>query len=155
MSYIRSTSNPEGLYIYTALDDKDRPMVHVHASNKKHRLKNFGSDGDILLIPPKIFTKAVKLWDQEADHEIGVKHEGLSVREVFANPDTLEFWRNKRKAVPDGFEFMVKVAYKRKWVCLWGVTWAYVVHNVLSEHRKPKKRKRPVFQHDMSLETCE
>ena len=151
MSYIRAGSNPEGLYVFSAADDRDgKTKVHL-IPGWKYSLKNIGN-GEPMCVPQAVFNKGVRLWSNCPDEMAGVKHEGFSIKEVHVFLDDGD--PKKYSVVPRKYnacdpekggretEFLVRVAYKRKWMLLWRVTWAYVVHNALSEFRRPKKSKR-------------
>jgi len=85
MSYIRSTSNPEGLYVYS-----DGEFVNIHIDPA------FARGPDVkhgLRIPQEVFDTACKKWHKTwSDTE----HEGFSIEEVHVFEDDLT-------PVPEGF----------------------------------------------------
>lgn len=138
MSYIRATSGPEGLYAFQAADDRGRMKVHMIPGHA-WPLTNASNDHPIL-VPPATFEKAVGRWEECSDGEDGVREQGLEIREVHVFADD-------GKPVPKNFnalakdarkaEFMIRVSFRGRWVLLWRVTWAYVVHNVLGDRCEP------------------
>lgn len=141
MSYIRSLSNPEGLYVFSTDHDKTKKAVVCLIPGWNYKHTNFNNN-DPMYVPQAVFDQAVRRWDA-FEPDDGVTLKGFSIRQVHVFTDT-------GKPVPKGFnplkskrdaEFLIRVAYRKKWMLLWRVTWAYVVHNAMSDHRKPRSKK--------------
>jgi hypothetical protein len=136
VSYIRATSSPEGLYAFSTRHEKTGRAIVELIPAWEYKLTNANNDHP-LVVPQAVFDTAVKLWDDEDyEDDVGVKHKGFSIREVHVYSDgspvpTSVALSTKRKT-----EFLVRVAYRDKWMLLWRVTWAYVVHNAMSEFRR-------------------
>lgn len=138
MSYIRAGSNPEGLYAFSTDNDKGKAVVEL-IPGWRYKLANCNNETP-MLVPQAVFDKAVKLWDNRGEDRVNYK--GFSIREVYVfaddgSPVPKDFcpFESKREA-----GFLIRLSYKGKWMLLWKVTWAYVVHNVLSEFRWPKTK---------------
>lgn len=149
MSYIRATSNPEGLYVISVNSDKTgRPVVEL-IPGWEYKLTNANNDHP-MTVPQGVFDELMKAWEN-GDHEAGVKHKGFVAREVHVYSDDGSLVTAKQskarvqaQAAVDRFhgkpmrktEHMIRVSYRGRWMLLWGVTWAFVVHNATSELRR-------------------
>ncbi len=145
MSYIRATSNPEGLYVISVNSDKTgRPVVEL-IPGWEYKLTNANNDHP-MTVPQGVFDKVMKAWE-DGDHEAGVKHKGFVAREVVVYLDDGSPVSKKQRPaheLRDRFhgkpmrrsERMIRVSYRGRWMLLWGVTWAFVVHNATSELRR-------------------
>jgi hypothetical protein len=136
MSYIRSTSNPEALYIWD-----DGTMANVsHGVPKPH------SSETLFRIPSAVFRKCLKKWDGSGDP---VSFQGMTVEELNVDRKTAKtippaspcrrgckkegngfipckrcsrrFWKDIRRG-----KYVIRLSYKKDFVDLWRVTWDYV-----------------------------
>jgi hypothetical protein len=134
MSYIRCISNPEGLYIWHDFDgdvkitwSNVKPPLSYNVKDKKWPIP-------MMSVPVRVFQSACKKWDEHPYNAVNVK--GFTVEEIHVNVKTgkrikeKEFIKiiNKVKS-----EFLVRIAYKKKFVYLWPVTWDYVVNSALRQ----------------------
>jgi hypothetical protein len=137
MSFIRSTSNPERLYVWG--DAAERVTVNWAGPQAP---KPPLAKGEQMVVPWKTFYRAAWQWDryQEANYR------GFRVMEMHIFMDT-------GKRVPDSYDvltarprretgFLYRISYKDKFVFVWKVTWAYVVHQVIEQVEADKKRRR-------------
>jgi hypothetical protein len=110
MSVIRSTSNPEGLYIwgekcgrgmraniYHCIDRRDFPLM---ASTRGH-----------FSVPWSAFRRVCEVWNT-----------GWAEKATCNGFTAEEVW------VEGGLR--VRISYKQHFVCLWKTTWMYVVHDI-------------------------
>ena len=125
MSFIRCTSNPEGLYVYGCVGGT------TCWSTRK----------DNIHIPNSIwirFIKSIPRWN--ADHKRGC----LEIKEVYI--------RHKKKQSATDKEFLwhrgnykYVLYYRGKEVTrMWTTTWKYIYNNMIAtyEHEKNKKQKK-------------
>ncbi len=142
MSYIRSGSNPEGLYIFSTQGPKGRLHVEVLVG-WFHKLTNITNDSP-MLVPQGVFDRAAVMWDDDGEK---ASYKGFKVEEVHVYEDDGSPVPKKR-SIKASLEdkrrsfFGVKVSYKGKWVIVWRVTWAYVVRNVLGRFAPVKKSRK-------------
>ena len=122
MSYIRSTSNPEGLYIWH--DVSEDIMIHWN------QMPPLCSKQTGMAIPAKVFYKAVEKakWGEKTTVD------GFTIEEQYIFMDTgkkvptnHDIFREQRKLA-----YQIKLSYKNRFVFLWKVTWRYVVDGVLA-----------------------
>lgn len=129
MSYIRSTSNHEGLYIWGDC----RGRVHV----SHHIAPPLASDGEPtndrdyqgFTVPRHVFEHVCREWHRRGGAE--VRYRGLRVRELATFLDdgteaTGEAWMGRRR-----YNIFVRLEYGAHFLSLWHVTWTYVVNNVV------------------------
>lgn len=140
MSYIRSSSNPEGLYIY----DNGYNTIILHAVKKPH------SSGDNFFVPSKKFIAGLKSWTSSGRYKrSGTKIDGFRVSEVVASNSTGKIvldrkpckrgckksgggWIYCMKCAARSYKdavnsrYVIRIQYKKHFVHLWGVTWEYV-----------------------------
>ncbi len=126
MSYIRCTSNPDGLYVYHNVDGYMDFMI----GGKTHK------------IPVNIFRTFIR--------EIGDKYHGffginfkkgsLEVKEVFIKS------RKKRDKILKALDFYpgsykMQLYYKGNLICsLWLVTWQYVANGIYRDIKRKQKK---------------
>lgn len=114
MSYIRSTSNHEGLYVWG-----DGHLVNFHGG-----LKILDSERE-LTAPADVFHKAALAWD--GDFEEGpVDVKGFEVVRVVA-----EYLGHN--------EHLIRVSFRGKKIYIFDVTWSYLVNNILQRENKLKR----------------
>jgi len=111
MSYIRSGSNPEKLYIYGGTDAKGRAAITLHAGT-------FDPKEPMLQMPPHVFYGIMLRWLHDEGWKDGtIRHRGA----VF----TQDPWKDGGKWV---------LTYDRwpkgKSIRAYHVTWSYVARNV-------------------------
>jgi len=128
MSYIRSGSNPENLYIWGGKEDVEisiGDVVHTHR------------------VPVQIFNGLLKKFHRNY-HECPCSYKGLKVEEVWViTNDKKEF---VREASHDDFPcselesstIKIKLSYKDWKVYMWDVTWEYIVLSNLKERKSSK-----------------
>jgi hypothetical protein len=152
MSFIRSLSNPEGLYIYNTMED----LVWIHHSVKPPLASKSSEDHipHTFSVPERDFLAigrkwARNFWNYDTD-EI-CRSGKLTVGEVHVFMDTGKkvhkgwvhrhfFERRSRRT-----EFLIKLAYGKHYVMMWRTTWHYIVHSILDHLKldddgRPKKR---------------
>lgn len=139
MSYIRSTSNPERLYVWADVDG----TVHLHYGGP-YRVKPPLSKGEELRVPYKTFVRAVRHWDESGRYKTdinGFKIEeihvylktGKRVPEFKNNKDAIRYLDEVKKKPS---EYKIRVSYRGNFIHLWSVTWQYVVNNVMERETK-------------------
>ncbi|OGF52930.1 MAG: hypothetical protein A2Z21_01870 [Candidatus Fraserbacteria bacterium RBG_16_55_9] len=131
MSYIRSGTNPEGLYIWEGGNGK-KAFVDISWPQEKPLSSGRGE----IVIPASIFQKAVREWDRVGAVR-GVAFKDFTIKEVYVNPTTgrdarRSVWKRRSLIVRDA-EFFIRLGYKRKFVYLWQVTWEYVGKDALTQ----------------------
>lgn len=135
MSYIRSLSNPEGLYIFGSNG------IHIY-----HGLKPplCSEKSWPIVIPESDFYRVCHAWDHGPDQWKGPAYSrDFSAREelIFVNtgkrvPDDVASMRRSMKDLFKGKKrplerFVIRLQYKKKYIMIWRVTWHYVVENVV------------------------
>lgn len=136
MSFIRCTSNPERLYVWSGDEG-----VTINWAGRGAPKPPFAK-GEEIVVPWKTFYKAAVQWDdfQESNYR------GFRVKEMHL------FW-DTGKLVPGSYDiltakprretdFLYRISYKDKFVFVWKVTWAYVVHQVIEQVENDQKRRR-------------
>ena len=145
MSYIRCLSNPERLYAWHDIDG----TVHLHYGGNK-AVKPPLSKGEEMRVPYKTFIRAVQNWDAHGGFEGRTSYRGFTIEEIHVYLKTgklfdPERWKSASKYIDHSAknpnEFLIRVSYKGNFIHLWGVTWQYVVNNVM-ERRRIRARKR-------------
>jgi hypothetical protein len=145
VSYIRCTSNPEGLYAWS-----DGHTTHLWHNVKKPlssgKKPNEKFPSHEILVPTKIFDKVCALWDE---CEQPASYRGARVEEVYVYTKTgkkvpeqplKKFFKDKRAR-----EMLIKFSYKGQFFMMWNVTWEYVVRSAVRQldwQRKDKKKRR-------------
>lgn len=129
MSYIRAGSNPEALYIVGG----DRNRVEVYA----HRVRGLTSKTlpeNSWALPAKAFNRVLALWAE--GYRDRASCGGIVVEEVFVFTDTgkpVPDRPQRRLAIKRYMEdtrerrFVIRLSYKGDYICMWPVTWQYVV----------------------------
>ena len=123
MSYIRSTSNPEGLYIWGGARGRITICHNVHKPLASRTNGSFE-------IPCHIFHGLCRKWAEAFDERATYRgataervhvllHTGKTVPKMF------DPFRSKAKA-----EFLIKVSYGEHFLHMWTVTWEYIVADV-------------------------
>lgn len=133
MSYIRSLSNPEGLYI-TGTFIRGHAYVDVMGRAQ-------------VCIPLRVFHEACTRWNRCSCEENGVAVRGLTIRERYLNPKTGKPCRHlSLKELASGKkhqgEYQIEINYKGTRFWCWRVTWDCILRGVLSEI-SDAKRHRP------------
>ncbi len=129
MSYIRSTSNPEGLYVFTSKEG-----VTLAHSVKPPLASTWPKNGSnpVMIIPERLFLSVCKTWNRTYACN-GVSRRGLKIREVHVFVKTgkrVQRLTAKSIMMPSGSsEFFIRIDYKGKFVHLWRVTWDSVVRS--------------------------
>lgn len=131
MSFIRSLSNPEGLYIFGGMDG-----IEI-ATGNGWKLSNIGPDNPSMVVPYDAFIKVCEDWDQNADSAeadgffAGEQHIWADTGElVDPETDPIQQWftGNRRES-----RYAIKLSYGDKFCFLWSVTWQYVVAKALHD----------------------
>lgn len=131
MSYIRAGSNPEALYIVGG----DRNRVEVYA----HRVRGLTSKTlpeNSWALPAKAFNRVLALWAE--GYRDRASCGGIVVEEVFVFTDTGKLvpevkhpmTRRALKRYINGSRerrFVIRLSYKGDYICMWPVTWQYIV----------------------------
>jgi hypothetical protein len=126
MSYIRSTSNPEGLYIY---GDGESIVIH--------------HGGGTILVPPRDFERVGLAYLEPGSALVirPIKSGGLSLREVTLCKGTERICRpghlerctarpRKARKQECRHEERLLLEYRGEKIFLWKVTWAYIAHSI-------------------------
>lgn len=129
MSYIRSTSNPEELYIYSS-----GKYVHItHNVNKPFSSGKKSPQEDDMTIPTYIFENALRKYKRRY-RVLPISYRDLKIEEV-------HLYKDNGKKVPvnltvkkyfeasekrGGTLFQIKISYKNKFVCMYKTTWDYI-----------------------------
>lgn len=134
MSYIRSTSNPEGMYAFGGAT-----CVEIY-SGRGWRLSNIGPGQGGIIVPHETFYEACKRADYLGDEPIEV--DGLRVEEMLIYTrsgrrvpprKTLSLRMFSNRAAPT--MFAVKLTYEDKYVFMYPVTWDYIRRSALETER--------------------
>lgn len=148
MSYIRSGSNPEKLYIYGT---EDRAYICE------------GSKPD-WWIPLDVFNGLIKNYHKYF-HDCPREYKGAKVEDVWVDQDNRECDDESYNPDLDKLlESKVKLSYGDNCVYMWDVTWEYIVNSYIMrwEYIEPKKvyvRWDPLFEsvlcvHDKPNKVC-
>jgi hypothetical protein len=113
MSYIRSGSNPEKLYIWGGLD-----TAEIAEGSKP----TWG-------IPINIFDGLLKKYHRRF-HEFPCQYKGAKVDEVWVDEDGNE---GVSDAHLKPLQFKVKLSYEDHSVIMWLVTWEYIVNGEINK----------------------
>lgn len=116
MSYIRSGSNPEKLYIWG-----DKQNANIIAFNEKGNKENW-------YIPLDIFNGLIKKFHCHY-HDYPCKYKGAQVEEVWVYEGELEF-TDEVNPLLDA-ECKIKLSYKEHYVIMYEVTWKCIVYSNL------------------------
>ncbi len=112
MSYIRSGSNPESLYIWADSGNT------IHISN--------GNSDEYNTIPEKVFHGLIRKWIRQ--HEEDTEFKGASVKSVLV--------KNKKEKVVN-----IILSYDDWRYNMWEVTWYYIVHENIEKINRGYKTK--------------
>jgi hypothetical protein len=127
MSYIRCTSNPEGLYVWP-----DKTHVNIWASTKRP-LASHAPHSDAsykFRVPTKVFVGAMKKWLKDGWPEkmtykkLTIRHDHIftATGEIVGKGWFAANWlEDKRRR-----EFLWRIQYGRHWVYLWQTTLYYL-----------------------------
>lgn len=126
MSYIRSTSNPEGLYIYQSTEGG----VWIYHSLKPPLASS--GNRDLIIVPTTLFHAACRAWVRHAGMGDSIRRGNLTITEALFPPACRQF--RQFKQCRHSHEIKVRVQYQRQFVLLWAVTWDYVVHRFRIEY---------------------
>jgi len=116
MSYIRSGSNPEKLYIWGGIEDA------TIAEGSK----------DTWNIPLNIFNGLIKKFHRRF-HDYPCQYKGAQVEEVWVDEDGNEGVLNSHLK---RLECKVKLSYEDHFVIMWDVTWEYIVYSNIERFTK-------------------
>lgn len=117
MSYIRSLSNPEGLYVWGDFDGK----------------LTFSWGGNLLRIDKELFHKVAMRWycgefdffEDEPDSALdSVTEDSLSVKDIFIPAGEA-----------DESRFVIRLTHETTQIDLWPVTWYYLVDEVVRREK--------------------
>jgi hypothetical protein len=148
MSYIRSTSNPESLYIWGDAFDLVNISYRVDPPLASTRQE--------MRVPRAAFEEACLKWKEWGEvHEI-IEVDGFRVELVRillctgrAPPKNFNPLKDRREGA-----FLIRISYQRRFVHLWEVTWDHVVSNVEARtvpFPLPKKKTRTVSKKKRTL----
>jgi len=113
MSYIRSGSNPEGLYIVGTSKD-----VEVMEGSK-----------DVWHIPYKVFNGLIKKYD--AKNYEPCSYGDAKIEEVWVCKDNCEILENDLTGEQQPIKSKMKLTYKEHYIYMWYVTWVYIVRGYI------------------------
>jgi len=128
MSYIRSGSNPESLYIFGGKEDVEISIGHMIITYR---------------VPVQIFNGLLKKFHRNY-HECPCSYKGLKVEEIWVKVnDKKEIIGEVDDVLGTGItginEVRIKLSYKDWKVYMWYVTWEYIV---LSNLKKVRRKER-------------
>jgi hypothetical protein len=118
MSYIRSGSNPEKLYIW---GDGDKATI---AEGSKETWN----------IPLDIFNGLIQKYHRRY-HDYPCHHKGAQVEEVWVYDGDLEVDDEKINPILTHSERKVKLTYEDHYVIMYDVTWEYIVYSNLNKFK--------------------
>lgn len=135
MSYIRSGSNPEGLYIIATSGDREGERILIYGDGLPG-----SSIGPGISLPVKVFHGVALRWFQNYGSD-DVKLRGVTVDEAWidlktgkvrSGRDGHKATKSFRRDLADGkpLACVIRFRYKRRVIHMWRVTWAYIVQNV-------------------------
>lgn len=129
MSYIRATSNPEMLHIFG-----DSKLIEIYTGLRNSPLCNFEN----LAVPGKDFFELIKKYSDEQPmlDDPPVTVDDLTVAEHIIYEDDASIVDSVKFDDPRPSRIINKLSYKDKYICMWRVTWMYIVHNVMEELRR-------------------
>lgn len=129
MSYIRASSNPEGLYII-GTRWKGRDYVQILLPN----------GGDIVNIPHDTFHTACKKWiKDDSDHEY-IVHKNVEIRYCW---DIDYVCKGDEKIPTTVSHYKVEFLYKNKSIFrCWETTWEYILNDVMKREKLYKRAKK-------------
>jgi hypothetical protein len=111
MSYIRSGSNPEKLYIVGTGKN-----VEIMEGNK-----------DVWYIPPIVFNGLIKRYNRTS-HEFPCSYKGAKVEEVWVDHNNREETDTTFNPISGhSLDCKVKLTYEDHCVYMWLVTWEHIV----------------------------
>jgi len=153
MSFIRSFSNPENLYV-VALEDGINLMHRV----KPPLASAWPKDGNnaLMIVPHLPFWAVCQLWEAGGmDPPPGkdgqwATHQGFTAEEIHVYTDTGKPVTGRMPFTAlftsRPHEWLVRLSYRRQFVFLWRVTWEYVVRDATDRKwvmgRPPERRKK-------------
>ena len=140
MSYIRSGSNPEGLYI-VGCTPKSIEIMH---SVRPPLSSKWPAGGPSIVVPSRAFHATCRIWADGYEPDKGTSHDGLHVQEIHVflhngKPVPANWGAQAAAASSGAAAFLVRLSYGKQFVFMWRVTWMYIVHNATS---RPKPRKK-------------
>lgn len=141
MSYIRSLSNPESLYVYG-----DGKNINFHWLVKPP----FASPGGGMKIPHDIFTKAGQKWAEQFSGDKKVSVGGFTIEEVHVYDKTAKKVRPGAPFNLPPTRFGWKLSYKGQFVILWAVTMHYMMDRFLLAARDKILARSPKETKDRS-----
>ena len=134
MSYIRASSNPEGLYIFGGLSGG----IEI-STGRDWKLTNIGPyDGQDMVVPYADFVEACRQWQEGLEDNIqvgGFKIENQLVRmdgSPIGETTAEDFLAGFGKKYQGSFAG-VRLSYGKLYCQLYHATWGYVVANVLRQ----------------------
>lgn len=140
MSYIRSLSNPEGLYIIGS--SKGIDIWHTVKPPLSSKWPKSG-ETPWINVPTYVFHHVLNRWAEGFRDK--VSYRGLVVEEVQVCPTTgkppkpQSLTKMLDPRTPRS-EFLIRLQYKEQFFHMWRVTWEYIVHrNDWRPKGRPKK----------------
>jgi hypothetical protein len=129
MSYIRSGSNPEQLYIWG-----DGTNVFVVKGPIK-----VGS------IPKEILHEIIRKYDSSG-HDGNIEHEGAELKEVWVDSNEKELLPNLKEhtGYDRPFNCKLRLSYNGWYINMWYVTWFYIVSTNLSKTKNTNHTSKDV-----------
>lgn len=136
MSFIRSTSNPESLYVYDDVNGYIQWYWHPKAPLR--------SAPGMMQVPPKAFYAACRQWVKKACFGLKcrVSVDGFTIeadnfytktgKRARMHGTVLEWMHDKKQR-----NYLIRVSYKKNVVHMWAVTWECIVDRFhLDEYKK-------------------
>ena len=112
MSYIRSGSNPESLYIW---GDDTKATI---AEGSKPTWN----------IPLNIFNGLLRKFHRRF-HDYPCHYKGAQVDEIWVHDENIEINENEADPLLLSTHCKVKLSYEEHYVIIWDVTWEYIVYS--------------------------
>lgn len=110
MSYIRSGSNPEKLYIYGTTD-----TVYISEGGKPE-----------WSIPLNVFNGLIRKYHRKF-HDCPCEYKGAQIEEIWVHENGNELKTEEIDSNLGKSECKTKLSYNGNYVIMWDVTWEYIV----------------------------
>ena len=132
MSYIRSLSNPESLYIWC--EGKETAISHgVKGPLSSARWRGGKASPPFFHVPAAAFDRVCALWGEgrEPARAGGIRVEEVALFVATGKMVPVDFYGDIAKVFRDKrrVEHLIRLSYRKHFVCMWRVTWEYVVRN--------------------------
>lgn len=144
MSYIRSTSNPEQLWVWEDSSEKKLMFSWKNSNPQENPFETYCSLSDFKTFMRKVFKKDNYLQDNEV-----IKHKTISIEEVWYSNKTNKIWRKElpRKNKTwrtHNFECLICLTVNGKQILMYDVTWKYLYSQYIEQNdfHIPKKKKK-------------